>query len=448
MSYLQFNDFYRQLLLSGKLPYPHYYPYVSQVPNLSNPGPENLLVQPPNYFDYNANHCYDQETGQCHNPNHFQCNNLSYKDRDPSDEKYDYYFYDMYAYQDPCCALGFCTQILISNTSVPAPSPTVPINIPPTNLDTNLLDPWGLLMINNIIWIANRGSGMLTSYDLTGKPLPKFINVFGPFNNVAQPTGIVSNPDFFSFPIIGGSKILSANILVATRDGTVNGYNPNMDPGNSFILINNFKNNSVYTGMEIVDASKYNAPISGFFIYLADFYNQKIDVYDGNLFRLDMPFLDEWDVDPIPEDYAPFNIINIEGCMYVMYARQGPCDNQFEFPGPGFGYINVFTLDGLFVRRFASRGMLNAPWGIMLTPSWFGYPSGSLLISNFGDGTINICGGDGKFLGKLKDGCLHDICVPGIRAIVENPFNIKTLWWTASTENFMKADVGTIGTSK
>jgi uncharacterized protein (TIGR03118 family) len=37
----------------------------------------------------------------------------------------------------------------------------------------------------------------------------------------------------------------------------------------------------------------------------------------------------------------------------------------------------------------ATRGALNAPWGIALAPAGFGEFSNSLLIGNFGDGRIN-----------------------------------------------------------
>jgi hypothetical protein len=38
------------------------------------------------------------------------------------------------------------------------------------------------------------------------------------------------------------------------------------------------------------------------------------------------------------------------------------------------------------IERFASRGHLNAPWGIAAVPLNFGKFSGDLLIGNFGDG--------------------------------------------------------------
>ena len=46
-------------------------------------------------------------------------------------------------------------------------------------------------------------------------------------------------------------------------------------------------------------------------------------------------------------------------------------------------------MTGVLLQRVASRGALNAPWGIALAPAAFGAAAGDLLIGNFGDGHIN-----------------------------------------------------------
>ena len=56
------------------------------------------------------------------------------------------------------------------------------------------------------------------------------------------------------------------------------------------------------------------------------------------------------------------------------------------------------------VKRFASRGALNSPWGIVQAKAEFSTESeNAILIGNFGDGRINLYDGDGRFLGPLKD---------------------------------------------
>jgi len=55
------------------------------------------------------------------------------------------------------------------------------------------------------------------------------------------------------------------------------------------------------------------------------------------------------------------------------------------------------------MRRFASQGTLNSPWG-MVFASDFGPFNNALLVGNFGDGTINAFDfSTGNFLGQLTD---------------------------------------------
>jgi uncharacterized protein (TIGR03118 family) len=51
--------------------------------------------------------------------------------------------------------------------------------------------------------------------------------------------------------------------------------------------------------------------------------------------------------------------------------------------------VDAFDTSGKLLRRVASGGKLDSPWGIALAPPDFGFFSGDLLIGNFGDGKIN-----------------------------------------------------------
>lgn len=456
MSYLQYNDQYRNLLKLGRLPipYPFYYPYQSPAPNLSNE--TGCLSE---YYGSLPYDCYFDNS--CIVPD-----NLYYKKNEGTDAINDYYYYDNFPYQDPSSALGFTVQKLISNI------PGFAIH-----LDVNLSNPWGIIIFNDIVWITNAGSGTITNYDLTGKPLLPIINVFGPLGNIAQPTGIAFNSDITAFPIIKGANRGSSSFIIVTRDGTINGYNPLVDPHNSLMLVDSSANDSVYTGVSVVNIVNNlnlrkqkrnsititsnensfvddptindNIVINRNNIYIADFYNQRIDVFDGLLNRITTyPFIDEHTGDPIPEDYAPFNIVNIGDFLYVTYAKQNPDDNQYEFSGSGYGFISIFKYDGLFVRRFTSRGPLNAPWGIILAPSLFGYPAGSIMISNFGDGMINIFDSEGNYLSSLRDKSHNNIFLPGIRGLTINPNYARIIYWTSSNNGFDDSFVGSINTRR
>ena len=75
----------------------------------------------------------------------------------------------------------------------------------------------------------------------------------------------------------------------------------------------------------------------------------------------------------------------INELIYVTYAEQNAHKHD-DVAGPGHGFIDIFTTDGLLVKRMASGGTLNSPWGLARAPAGFGRFSGRLLAGNFGDG--------------------------------------------------------------
>ena len=73
----------------------------------------------------------------------------------------------------------------------------------------------------------------------------------------------------------------------------------------------------------------------------------------------------------IPAGYAPFGVQNLNGTIYVTYALQDP-DMHDDVPGEGHGFVNAFDTAGNLLRRVASKGQLNSPWGLALAPADFG----------------------------------------------------------------------------
>jgi len=413
MAYIQYNDYYKHMLLSGRIPipYPNRSPYVHVAPNLCNSNCDQGQIDVitgswpvEQYYPWNLQYnSYFTGEDLCADP----CGEYSYP------------------YQDPSVGRNFVKVCLVSNVQSCG-----------RNTDPDLCDPWGIIFINDIMWVSNARSGLITKYNLLGMPVSAPINVFGPCCNIAQPTGIVHNCNPNAFPLIKGPVCEISSIIVATRDGTINGYNCDIDSTNSAILIDRSGCNCVYTGLEIF------ADI----LYAVDFYNQCIDVFDSSCCKI-MPgaFLDECIIDPIPCDFSPYNIVRIIDVFYVTYARQNPLDSQYELLGVGNGYINIFSLDGVFIRRFCSRECLNTPWGITLAPSCFGYPAGSICVSNFGDNTVGVYGPDGNYIGKITDGNGNNICIPGIRGLCTNSNqNNNMVYWTSRSDNLNKAYVGTL----
>ena len=418
MAYHQYNDQYRQLVLSGRLPYPYAYQNVSSVPNLVGGRGEcfrNRLFGLP-FYEPHCEYPIEANNGLALGPVTWNPNCGESISCDICPDYQSYYnkidpinniracgeqpfcsIYSVTPQQDPSVNLNFRLNSLVSSIPLDA-----------RFLDGNIVDPWGLILERDTIWVANAGSGLITQYHLSGRPLRRVINVFGPLNNVSSPTGIVINPNSQAFLLRSGSNTQPANIIVATRDGTINAYSENIDFYNSIIIVNNSANNSVYTGLALANNT----------LYAADFYNQKIDVFNSEFLQINTvayPFIDQFSSNPIPSDYAPYNIALIDSNLYVTYAKHSPTNSQFEDIGTGYGYVSIFDLQGQFIRRFVSNGVLNAPWGISLAPNEYGYPPGTIIIGNFGDGIFNVFEANGRFFGKITDASGVDLCVEGLR---------------------------------
>jgi len=134
---------------------------------------------------------------------------------------------------------------------------------------------------------------------------------------------------------------------------------------------------AVYKGLAIATTT------AGSFLYAADFHHGVVDMFDSS-FHLVGSFTD----DRLPHGYAPFGIQTIGAVIYVTFAKQDKAAHD-DVPGKGRGFVDAFDPSGVLMQRIASRGKLNAPWGIALAPATFGAFAGDLLIGNFGDGTIN-----------------------------------------------------------
>lgn len=248
------------------------------------------------------------------------------------------------------------------------------------HLDTDLVDSWGILIIKSIMYVADNGTGLVTTYDLNGNKLPTTFTVNLTNSSPGNPSGLVHNSTL-GFVVTEGINSAPSTILIATENGTINGWNPAVDPLHSFVLVDNSGSSSVYKGLTIVGTN----------LYAADFFNKKIDVFNSALVPItSFPFQDLDTSNPIPATFAPFNIVEISDCLYVLYAKQSPPDNTDDLAGPGNGYVSVFRFDGTFVKRLISNGKLNSPWAIVPIGRCLDYPNGSFLIGNFGDGKFNV----------------------------------------------------------
>jgi len=281
--------------------------------------------------------------------------------------------------------------------------------------DADLVNPWGITPNpNGFMWVADNGTGLSTLYDGNGVKQSLIVTIPVPPDGVAPaaPTGIVfsGGPEFV---VTQGTLSGPSRFLFATEDGTISGWAPNVNPTQAILAVDRSSEEAIYKGLAIA------ATGTARFLYATDFHNNRIDVFDSTFHLVTLPdaFLDPG----IPRGYAPFGIQNILGDLYVTYAKQDD-EAEDDVAGEGFGFVDVFDASGHLLRRVASRGRLNAPWGLALAPADFGPLSNTLLIGNFGDGRINAFDlRTGERLGLLRTRDGEPIAIEGLWGLSFGP---------------------------
>ncbi len=308
----------------------------------------------------------------------------------------------------------------------------------PAHLDPSLVNAWGLAWApSGIAWVNSQAGHVSELYSGEGVSLRAGVNIPSPADTIGgNPTGIVFN-NVPGFTLPNGK---AANFLFDGVDAVLSGWN-GAAGANAFRKgVGSAK--SSYTGLALAASNGVN------YLYAANFGAGTIDVWDtGFVARQGFSFRDP----NLPVGYSPFNIQAIGAWLYVTYAKVGA--NGRDQAGVGNGFVDIYNTDGSWVKRFASRNFLNAPWGIVETPANFlmdinngdndhgdndhgdndhgdnnGRNSGSnnsgggnsgsgnsgngdgkqmaasqpvILIGNFGDGRINVYTLNGNFLGLL-----------------------------------------------
>ncbi|HEV2448271.1 MAG TPA: TIGR03118 family protein, partial [Candidatus Sulfopaludibacter sp.] len=170
-------------------------------------------------------------------------------------------------------------------------------------------------------------------------------------------------------------------------------------------------------------------------------------VYDTNYKPVTLsgtPFVDS----AVPAGYGPFNIWNLGGKLYVMWAKQD-ANKVGWVNGAGLGAVSTFDLNGNLLQHLATGGPLNAPWGVAIAPATFGTFAGDILVGNFGDGTINAFDPTtGNALGALMDQNGNTIVLPGLWALLQgnggNGGDANAIYFTAGGTNQKHGWLGSI----
>jgi uncharacterized protein (TIGR03118 family) len=297
-------------------------------------------------------------------------------------------------------------------------------------VDARLVNPWGIVAALNSVWVNDNHTGLVTTYNSLGKAGKTTVNVPAPAGGAGAPTGLAAN-NSQDFMLTNGAAFGPATYLICTEDGTLVAWNAKVNGSNAVIKVDNSGVNANYKGLAIARSTNGTAHV-----YLANFRSGLIDEYDGQ-FNFVRSFTDP----DLPGHFVPFNLRTIRGRLFVTFAFKQNGDDDDDTPGPGNGFVDIFDTDGTMLRRFASQGALDSPWGMAIAPKNFGKFSHALLVGNFGDGLINAYDLlTGKWLGNLKRSNGDDVQIPGLWGLTfekdevegqESNFIAQRLYFTA-----------------
>jgi uncharacterized protein (TIGR03118 family) len=312
--------------------------------------------------------------------------------------------------------------------------------------DPNLVNAWGLARTaTSPWWVADADTEVSTLYNGAGAPFPLasplVVSVPG------GPTGLVADTTP-GFNVSNGTVTARANFLFATEAGQIRGWSPSVAPTTAVLGLDRSGVDANYKGLAIalVDGIPH--------LYAADFHNGRVDVVTPDA-TTPTTWVVQNDpgtfVDPgLPAGYAPFGIQNLDGRIFVTYAKQD-AEAEDEVAGEGFGYVSVFGLDGSFQGRVASGEPLNAPWGLARASADFGEFGGQLLVGNFGNGHINAFAWDTWTpTGHLKTAGHQPVRIDGLWAIgfgagsATNSGPSDSLFFTAGPEEESHGAFGTV----
>jgi uncharacterized protein (TIGR03118 family) len=304
--------------------------------------------------------------------------------------------------------------------------------------DPQLINAWGLARSSGSTWwVSDEATGLATLYNGPGAKQSLVVTIPKSDPNdktfpTGTPTGAISNSNTTDFPAAPNKP---AAFIFATLDGSIAAWNPTVGlapganpPSTNAVTVARGDGGSGYTALTtaFIDGNRY--------LYAANFLKGRIDLYD-NAFKPvklkdddngphdrrfdddDKPFTD----DRLPRNFVPFNVQAIGNDLVVTYALHF-AGNPFETPGPGLGYVDIYSSKGKLLRRLEHGDWLNAPWGVTLAPLDFGRFSHHLLVSNFAAGGTTQSAGfisaydldTGKFEGLLEDASGKPLSINGI----------------------------------
>lgn len=294
--------------------------------------------------------------------------------------------------------------------------------------DSQLVNGWGVAYSpGNPFWVSDAGSGLSTLYDENGVKQSLTVTI-PPASGTGKgsPSGIVYNASN-EFQI----DSWASTFIFATLDGTISGWS-RFSHSAALIAVNNSGSKTSYTGLAITNKTSGNQ------IFAADHANNKIDVYDGTF-----SFVTSFSDSTVPVGFSVYGVQDIKGQVYVSYAAKN---------GGSGGYIDIFTENGVLVKRFTSGSPLNQPWGFAIAPAkGFGPLSGTLIIAN--DTPSSTISGfnvkTGKLVGTITDATGKPIKIDRLWGIEFGGGSTAngsktTLYFAAGPKNYTQGLFGSI----
>jgi uncharacterized protein (TIGR03118 family) len=268
-----------------------------------------------------------------------------------------------------------------------------------TITDPALKNAWGISYgPTSPFWVSANGSGVSELYKVdptTGIPTQLGLTVAIPGDGSVTGQAFNGNPTAFN----------GNNFVFASEDGTISGWRGALGTTAETLQAGSLAN--VFKGVTLGTIG------TDTYLYAANFRAGTIDVLKGTA---GAPNLTGTFTDPnLPAGYAPFNIQNLGGKLYVTYALPNAAKHD-DVAGAGHGFVSVFDTHGNFLGRVGTASSLNSPWGMAIAPTSFGSFAGDLLVGNFGDGHINAFNlATDTFAGQLH-------------GLDGNPLSIDGLW--------------------
>ena len=310
------------------------------------------------------------------------------------------------------------------------------------NIDPDLINPWGMALDdqNRAFWIADNGSGKVSIVDETGAPVAlqgQNRNQDGTLVKIdlgVGITGAAKNPSDSTFLMHADTGCQAARMLFSNEAGQIIAVNESLDAAHGMVVVDRSAAGASYKGLAIIDMApqvtdQTQTQTHTYRILAPDFANARIDVFDENFQLVNaLPTNPSTGADQssgsgsgsgsgatgqlslfvdaqLQAGYAPFNVVALDGKVYVTYAMQN-ADKTDAKNGAGLGMVDEFDLQGNLIRTIAPPGqLLNAPWGVALAPNDFcKSTANALLIGNFGDGHITaIDVTSGRLIGQLAN---------------------------------------------